>query len=171
MTAPMGVPETQRSAVTRTVVKDIPSESLQRKGPRYRASEALMQEAVDEVHRFTELGPNWDSYGGEPPTRQSITAASALLVTMQRVLGGYVGQRIEPEYVAPRPDGGVQIEWVARSVKVSVEVSETGSLGYLFVDKSSGVRKAKEEHDVPAETIQQMIATVLLTVDDEHHSA
>jgi hypothetical protein len=171
MTVPMGVPETQRSAVTRTVVKFIPSESLQLKGKRYRASDALIQEAVNEVRSFSELAPNWDSYGGEPPTPQAMTAAEALLVTTQRVLGGSVGEHIEPEYVAPRADGGVQIEWAARSVKVAVEVSATGSLGYLFVDKRSGVREPTEQHDVPSETIQRLIATVLFAVDHDQHSA
>ncbi len=104
---------------------------------------------------------NWDSYGGEPPTPQAVVASKVLLQNANMVLGKYVGARLEPEYVAPRPDGGIQIEWGHRPIKVSVSVSAHGEFGYLAVSWKSGVREPRERHEVALNDVIQEIARVV----------
>ena len=49
------------------------------------------------IEELSNLQPNWDSYGGTPPTQSAIQAASLLISS--------------PCQLTPCSDGGVQIDW------------------------------------------------------------
>jgi hypothetical protein len=149
------------------LVQGVPATRQEIKWRRNVGAERVIRAADEELHGFAALRPNWDSYDGDPPSDHAITRASALLATTQYLLGTQVGERIGPDYVAPRSDGGVQIEWSSALRKISVEITAEGRLAYLLVDNTSGRREAKEQHDVSASTIYQQIAVVVFDVDDE----
>lgn len=126
------------------------------------AAETVIQEALDELEALRLLPANWDSYGGEPPTAQAIISAENLLHGANMVLGQHVGKRLEPEYIAPRADGGIQIEWGNRPLKVSVQVTSMGGFAFLAVAWKNGVRAPREKHDVSSDGVIQEIARVAL---------
>lgn len=134
---------------------------------RAKRSAEVLQAALAQLDDLQSLLPNWDSYGGEPPTGRALAMARFIVRDVQRNLGRYCGGDTEPEYIAPRADGGLQIEWGDSPTKVSVSVDADGRLGYLYVDRTSGERRSEERHDVAWPDLMQLIAQVLLAVTDE----
>jgi len=89
-------------------------------------------------------------------------SAEKLLQRASGDLGASAGGRLEPEYIAPRADGGVQVEWGERPTKVSVHVTAQGCFGYLAVSWKNGVREPREKHNVSLDDVIQEIARVAL---------
>ena len=140
-----------------TALQDLPSQKLS-------VSTAAIQTALSDLQELVGMLPNWDSYGGDSPTQEAIAAASDLLHTVHRTLGRYVGGHTAPAYVAPRADGGVQLEWGARPLKVSAHTTAEGKFGYLLVDWRSGTRHSEEMHEVSQSAVLQAIARVVFEV-------
>ena len=139
-------------------LRESPSPSVQQN---IQAADKVNQESLIELEELRSLGPNWDSYGGEPPTAQALISGENLLQSAQMILGKYVGSRLEPEYIAPRADGGIQIEWGHRPAKVSVSVTPQGGFAYLAVSWENGVREPREKHAVSLDDVIQEIARVV----------
>ncbi len=87
--------------------------------------------ALNKLRSTLGLESNWDSYGGEPP-KVSTVARSFM------ILGGVFdyfetrGQALPEPFVAPVPDGRVQLEWEAGMCELEVTVDEKGALEYLI---------------------------------------
>lgn len=130
-------------------------------------SKSWMQWASDQLDDIAKLGPDWDSYGGDPPSPLAIATASKLLQTVHEIFGRLSHEQSQPQIVAPRADGGIQIEWGTRPVEIAVHADPSGTLGYLYIDQQDGVRTYEEAPSAAWDKILQLIAKVVFTVQDE----
>lgn len=115
-------------------------------------------------HRLTELGrltPDWDTYGGEPPTRASLATAYALLFEVAERFGEPFGERVRPFAIVPLAAGGVQIEWRQTGAEVELEIGPGGDIAYLFIDKRGADRVFQEKDSVSWDEALEVIARVL----------
>lgn len=93
--------------------------------------------ALGKLRSTLRLESNWDSYGGEPP-KVSTVARSFM------ILGGVFayfetrGQTLPEPFVAPVPDGKVQLEWESGMAELEVTVDENGALEYLVTKGDDG---------------------------------
>jgi|SRR5579862_6889954 len=126
------------------------------------AAEQAIHEALSELEELRHLEVDWDSYGGNPPTAQALIAGEVLLKSVQLALGRYAGSRLAPEYIAPRADGGIHIEWGHRPLKVSIQVTASAGFAYLVVSWKNGIRDPREKSDVSLDEVIQEIARVVL---------
>lgn len=130
-------------------------------------SKSWMQWASDQLDDIAKLGPDWDSYGGDPPSPMAIAIASELLLIVDKNFGRLAYEQSQPQVVAPRADGGIQIEWGTRPVEIAVHADPSGALGYLYIDRQSGTPVYEEVANASWEKILQLIAKVVFTVQDE----
>lgn len=117
--------------------------------------------ALEQLHEIKDLEPDWDSYGADPIAPRSIALAKDLLLLVEEKLSRVAFNQSRPQIIAPRPDGGVQIEWGTPILKIAVHTDPLGSLGYLYKDKRSGTTEYKEKQNASWEEILQLIATVM----------
>jgi hypothetical protein len=122
----------------------------------------VMRATSQALRELRNLPANWDSYGARPPTRVAIDTAQALLSSVYSVLARVPAERLQPELLVPLADGGVQIEWSAHTVSVEVQVGPTGTLGYLYVDRSTPEGRYSERDDAPWAIIFSHIVSVVL---------
>jgi len=88
-----------------------------------------LPDALARLTHLTELGANWDSYGGDPVTADALAQTRALI----NMLSAWhaVAPNLPPQ-VVPVPDGGVQIEWHENGYDLDVEIHPDGhSEGWL----------------------------------------
>lgn len=124
-------------------------------------SEGWLKWALDQLDEIAKLGLDWDSYGADPPSPKAIAAASDLLRTVQKVFGNYVHERLQPELVAPVPDGSIQIEWGRRPIEVEVQISPSGTLSYLYIDQRGAKREVEEVQSTSLQHLLSIIARVI----------
>jgi hypothetical protein len=131
--------------------------------PPYIRSDDSLRETIWSVQELRSLRANWDSYGAHAPTTAAINTATQLAVKLHYLaLIWGPDSSTQPEAVAPLADGGVQIEWAAQTRTAEIQIGPTGSLGYLFVDRSTPETKYVEADDVPEQSlISRIIAFVL----------
>jgi hypothetical protein len=120
--------------------------------------------ASDRLEAIAKLGPNWDSYGGDPPSPRAIASATALLETVYGRFGSLDHEHSQPQIVAPRADGGIQIEWSTHPVEIAVHADPSGTLGYLYIDRHGERPTYREVPNAPLQDVLQLIATVVFTV-------
>ncbi|HWS83221.1 MAG TPA: hypothetical protein VN207_03075 [Ktedonobacteraceae bacterium] len=123
-----------------------------------------MRRASDRLDDIAKLGPDWDSYGADPPSPLAITIASKLLLIVDKKFGKLVYEQSQPQVVAPRADGGIQIEWGTRPVEIAVHADPSGSLGYLYVDRQGDVPTYEEVPSASWDEVLRLIAKVVFTV-------
>jgi hypothetical protein len=126
-----------------------------------------MKWASDQLDDIAKFGPDWDSYGGDPPSPLAIAIASRLLQAVYEIFGRLAHEQSQPQVVVPRADGGIQIEWGSGPVELAVHADASGALGYLSIGQQDGVRTYEEVPNASWENILQMIARVVFTVRDE----
>jgi hypothetical protein len=126
--------------------------------------QSWMSWASDRLDAIAKLGPNWDSYGGDPPSPRAILNAFALLQTVYASFGSRDHEHSQPQIVAPRADGGIQIEWSTLPVEIAVHADPSGTMGYLYIDRSGERPTYREVQNAPLKDIVQSIATVVFTV-------
>ncbi|HEY4033080.1 MAG TPA: hypothetical protein VGL94_03845 [Ktedonobacteraceae bacterium] len=126
--------------------------------------ESWIQRALDQLDDIAKLGPDWDSYGADPPSSLAITIASELLLIVNQKFGKLAYEESQPQIVAPRPDGGIQIEWGTRPVEIAVHANPSGSLGYLYINRQGDISEYKEVSSASWSEVLQLIAKVVFTV-------
>jgi hypothetical protein len=117
-----------------------------------------------QLNDIAKLGQDWDSYGADPPSPLAITMASELLCIVNKNFGRLAYEQSQPQVVAPRADGGIQIEWGARPVTVAVHTDHSGSLGYLYVDRQGDILTYEEVPSASWDEVLRVIAKVVFTV-------
>jgi hypothetical protein len=127
-------------------------------------SEGWMQRVSDQFHDIAKLGPNWDSYGADPPSPLAIAIAFELLLLVDHKFSRLAYEESEPQVVAPRPDGGIQMEWGTQRVEIAVHTDPSGNLGYLYVDQQSDILKYEEVPSASWHEVLRLIAKVVFTV-------
>jgi hypothetical protein len=106
------------------------------------------------------LGPNWDSYGGDPIAEQAIADTRHLL---EKVFGRFATlptDRLRPFALASTSDGGIWLEWRYPDRSIAVLVSSGGSLDYLVTDGDGAQRRYQEAEHASVETILDRIGDI-----------
>jgi hypothetical protein len=115
-------------------------------------------ERLDELAR---LEPDWDSYGGEPPSELAITRAADLMREVAQRHWSSLGEAAIPSFVAPIADGGIHLEWAGPSGDLELQVGQQGNLDYLWIDRSGDDRRFQEKHGVTRGAVLDVIRQVL----------
>jgi hypothetical protein len=132
------------------------SQNIEKKTVSSEARQDIL-EALKRLEAISTLQKDWDSYGGEAPVETAIFAARKLLAYLNRV------QKAAPFFVAPIPDGGVQMEWQGRVSILEVEIAPTGdSFNFLrIVGKGTTNRQSEEKHGLSIDQIVEQIDSVI----------
>lgn len=161
-----------------TLNAQFPSSAVATAGPKTRAAtpkltltsdtlpESWIQRASDQLGNIAKFGRNWDSYGADPPSPLAITIASKLLLIVDEKFGKLACEQSQPQIVAPRPDGGIQIEWGTRPVEIAVHADPSGGLGYLYINRQGDIPEYKEVPSASWGEVLQLIAKVVLYQDE-----
>jgi hypothetical protein len=163
-------------AVAGTLAGQDISARVAQSSPRYALSESVagsqstyevrtdMESIIPALTRLNELAqlqPNWDSYDAEALTPSAIAAASLLITSVNEDRRSLTGRPAPPWVVAPVPDGGVQVEWMASPRKIVVQIDPDGELSYLVVDRSELIPSYTEDHGVPIARIRALVDSIL----------
>lgn len=128
------------------------------------SSKSWIQWASDRLDAIAKLEPNWNSYGADRPSPRAIANASTLLRTVHETFSSRVREQSQPQIVAPRADGGIQIGWGRRPIEIAVHADPSGTLGYLYVERRGDTPEFKEVQNATWEDVLRLIATVVYTV-------
>jgi hypothetical protein len=107
-----------------------------------------LEPAFERLVYLAGLGPDWDSYGGAPPTVTAIARAGHLVVTVARRFRTSSRAAIKPFAIMPIADGGVQLEWRGADEDLELDIGPAGAIGYLLVDRRRGERRFEEGDDL-----------------------
>jgi hypothetical protein len=88
-----------------------PTRTKVRKVDKSKDSVALPQELSDRLDHLARLPQNWDSYGAVPISPNAITRARS---TLRQILS-VGGEDIPLPFIAPSPNGGVELELTTAS--------------------------------------------------------
>jgi hypothetical protein len=103
------------------------------------------------------LPPDWDSYGGDPPTTRAIVTARQLVAAIAERANDRPADAA-PWFIAPVPDGGVQLEWRGPARELTVTVGPNGSLGYLIAAREAHGEAVHEAAEVDERRIVELVA-------------
>jgi hypothetical protein len=120
--------------------------SVSQQGP------AILRPALKKLAQIEALEPDWDSYGGSPPSARSLAMAQAIML---RVVTQF-GKRGVPAEVMPIADGGVQLEWQGRAGALALNAAPDGSWSYLLIERGPDGRTFTEQYglsDAEAEAL------------------
>jgi hypothetical protein len=86
--------------------------------------------AAERLRKLSKLEPDWNGYGGLAPTEEAIAGTAGLLIEIHKLTHG----RLESPFIAPLPDGGLELEWeLASGVEVMLVIPPTGrDIRYLL---------------------------------------
>jgi hypothetical protein len=96
--------------------------------------------ALEALDRLAQLGPDWDTYGADPPSPMAVALARQLVRQAAAELGWQKG--IAPE-VGPTPDGIALIWRGSDSSEVTARLG-TKRPEFVVVDSDGTVRRAGE---------------------------
>jgi hypothetical protein len=131
-----------------------------------RTARITVQPALDRLAQLAQLGPDWDSYGGVPPSAEAIATARQLVLGAGELLADTVGQRALPYAVAPLADGCVQLTWRGRFDEIEVEIGPRDSIGYLLIRRQGDDETFDEGERVSASKALELVGRVLLPRGD-----
>ncbi len=63
--------------------------------------------AANRLITLRKLQPDWDGFGGSPPSEKAVVATASLVIMCQSL----ANRKLLQPFIAPLPDGGLQIEW------------------------------------------------------------
>ena len=97
--------------------------------------QASSPEAVERIRKLTNLEPDWDGYGGSPPTEEAVKATAELLLETHKLIQGLP----EGPFIAPLPEGGLELEWELDSgAELMLVIPPTGTdVRYLLDEPTS----------------------------------
>ena len=117
--------------------------------------------AVEKIKRLTNLEPNWDGYGGTPPTEEAVKATAKLLLETHQIEQGL----LESLFIAPLPEGGLELEWDLDSgAELMLVIPSTGTvIRYLLDEPTSSGRVIESEGVLSKETtLEELIRRLTL---------
>jgi len=85
-------------------------------------------QAQESLERFRRLGPDWDSYGAEPPNAIAIYWAGRVLDVVRQA--GFC-----PERVTPSAEGGVAVTFCKGQMYADLECFNDGQILAVFSDR------------------------------------
>lgn len=116
--------------------------------------------SIERIAEIARLEPDWDSYRAAPPADAAVDGAYELLLVLNRVYGPSLKAGIQPRHIAPLGDGGIQLEWKGTQSELEVQISPSGTSGYLLTQMRGTERSFEEADEVPLSKIIQLIVDV-----------
>ena len=126
--------------------------------------QSWMPWALEQINTMATLKQNWNSYGGDPPSRAAMRTAESILQMVYTTFGSLPREQSHPQAVAPRADGGVQMEWSTPPLEIAVHVDSSGTLGYLSIDRRDRKPTYREVPSSSFNEVLQAIANVVYAV-------
>jgi uncharacterized protein (DUF433 family) len=113
------------------------------------------------LHQFTELEVNWDSYRAEPIADTAIITAHKLIAEAILHFADKHGMRAVPYDIGPLPTGGVQVVWKGPHAEMEVDISSEGRYGYLMIRNPGNNPTYEEDNSVSLDTIIALLSQTL----------
>ena len=113
---------------------------------------AGLRASFERLDELSMLEPDWDSYGGLPPTARAIGLASRVIVESVAQTGG------APSDVLPLPAGGLQLVWAHDPDELQIDVGPEGVLGYLMIRRGEGPPSMSEGDDISLTDVLALVA-------------
>lgn len=107
------------------------------------------------------LEPDWDSYGGFPPTDRAVADAASIMRTAFNKFGPTAGERAIPYGVFPIADGGVQLEWHGPSSELELNVGPEGGLSFLVIEHPKGEPRYRQGSDLSNVEALDLVRSVI----------
>jgi hypothetical protein len=126
------------------------------------SSHVDVQPALERLGALASLEPEWDTYGGAPPTDIAIEVARNAIGTVAERFGAVAGEASVPYDVAPISNGGVGVEWRRGTTSFELWIGPTGTRGYLHVDGAGASRHTEEADDVRDADVLRILGDILV---------
>lgn len=124
-------------------------------------SSSLPPELSDRLNRLATLPQNWNSYGAAPINPEAKQRARGII---RRVLA-LAGKDIVLPFVAPSPDGGIELEWITSSGKeLMLEIPPNGEpIAFLLVEPTGTGGEHETEGTIgDLYTLKEVVRRLLL---------
>ena len=105
---------------------------------------------------FAGLEPDWDGFGGRPPSEKALELATVVILVAYRVSGG----NLDRPSVAPLVDGGVEMEWeVDTGRELMVTVPPDGRhMQFVYTEQGNSGETGEESGFLPGDaSISQLV--------------
>jgi len=118
---------------------------------------ATLAAADRRLTSLAELKPNWDSYGGHPPTTTALALSAQVLSAVTGLSAD--GTRLsEPLEIAPVANGGVLLGWSGDGAEVELRIGPAGRLDVLYVEHPGGEPRYEEHRDISRQQAMSFVA-------------
>jgi hypothetical protein len=109
--------------------------------------QATNQRAAERIRKLAKLEPDWDGYGGDPPTAEAIKMTAMLLLAIHKLAHGL----LDGPFISPSPDGGLGLEWELDSgAELVLIIPPTGTdIRYLLDEPTSSGNIIESEGVLP----------------------
>jgi hypothetical protein len=97
-----------------------------------------LRATVSQLEEILSLDENWDSYGAEPVSFENAEYAV-------RLLDFVAGLATPAPFIAPTPEGSVQLEWHRAGIDLEVEVVSPYRLFVSYEDETGQTKSWEEE--------------------------
>lgn len=135
--------------------------SLTQELGRLKKSRQLLLNAHSRLNELAHLKPDWDSYGGVPPTSMAIASAYQVLLSTWTDLADIGEQQIVPWTTAPLHRGGIQFEWKGAGGIVEVEIGPRGQISYLIEHEDGTIQDSEDDGEVSVREVVRCVRGVL----------
>lgn len=112
------------------------------------------------LRRLAALEADWDSYGAQPVSSNSLVTAERTLTLIRSIVGGLVSS-VEPSMLAARADGGILAEWIGSEGSIEIHFEPNGSMGYLLEEGGTGAYS-----EVDSASLGAIIKALLTTLSE-----
>ena len=119
--------------------------------------QASNPEAAERIRKLASLEQGWDGYGGVPPTQKAVKATAELLVRAHKLTGGL----LESPFIAPLPEGGLELEWELDSgAELMLVIPPTGTDVRYLLDELTSSDDVKESEGIVTKdtTLSELIS-------------
>lgn len=115
---------------------------------------------IQRLDSFADLSENWDGYGGLPSSDQTRAHTAELLLEIDELAEG----RLEDPFIAPMPDGGIELEWNLRSgAELMLDVSPSSmDIAYLLDELAPSGEIVESEGAIPKDAMLSELINRLL---------
>ena len=115
----------------------------------------------ERIARFSDLEPDWDSYGAGAISAEAIAQARNVLRSLIYSAEPRLEEPVLSVWVAPLPNGSVLLEWRGATADVEVEITANGALDLFLERRASETRETSERADIPVEDLASLLNDVL----------
>ncbi len=100
-----------------------------------------MATPIEQLEAMKSLPENWDGYGAAVPIPEAIELAKDFVQLLSKLQSRAFSSDI---FVTPGRDGGALVEWSDSESEHELEINADGTLGFLHIDKLTGVMKSEK---------------------------